>query len=89
MVGANRCSPPAQRVTFEGSELIWQYVPGQGLQLHPLANFGKLNAYAKGRKRNNARNTLLLDELLAIAVPRGGGLAWEYYFTFDGGARRG
>src|SRR5215207_892012 len=26
-----------QRITFEGSELVWQYVPGQGLQLHPLA----------------------------------------------------
>jgi hypothetical protein len=74
-----------QRVTFAGSEVVWQYVPGQGIQLHPLANFGKLNAYAKGSRRNNARNTLLLDELLAIAVPRGGGLAWEYYFTFDGG----
>jgi hypothetical protein len=75
-----------QRVTFSGSELVWQYVPGQGIQLHPLANFGKLNAYAKGSKRNNARNTVLLDELMAIAVPRGGGLAWEYYFTFDGGS---
>src|SRR5215210_5194930 len=69
-----------QRVTFEGSELIWQYVPGQGLQLHPLGNFGKLNAYAKGSRRNNARNAALLDELMALAVPRGGGLAWEYYF---------
>jgi hypothetical protein len=75
-----------QRVTFSGSELVWQYVPGQGIQLHPLANFGKLNAYAKGSKRNNARNTLLLDELMSVAVPRGGGLAWEYYFTFDGGS---
>jgi hypothetical protein len=75
-----------QRVTFSGSELVWQYVPGQGIQLHPLANFGKLNAYAKGSKRNNARNTVLLDELMSIAVPRGGGLAWEYYFTFDGGS---
>jgi len=74
------------RVSFPGSELVWQYFPGQGLQLHPLANFGKLNAYAKGSKRNNARNTVLLDELMSIAVPRGGGLAWEYYFTFDGGA---
>jgi hypothetical protein len=74
-----------QRVTFPGSELVWQYVPGQGIQLHPLANFGKLNAYAKGSRRNNARNARLLDELMAIAVPRGGGLAWEYYFTFDGG----
>ena len=74
-----------QRVTFPDSELIWQYVPGQGLQLHPLGNFGKLNAYAKGSRRNNARNALLLDELMSVAVPRGGGLAWEYYFTFDGG----
>src|SRR5829696_4138590 len=74
-----------QRVGFAGSELVWQYVPGQGLQLHPLANFGKLNAYAKGSRRNNARNAVLLDELMAVAVPRGGGLAWEYYFTFDGG----
>ncbi len=74
------------RVSFPGSELVFQYFPGQGLQLHPLANFGKLNAYAKGSKRNNARNTLLLDELMSIAVPRGGGLAWEYYFNFDGGS---
>src|SRR5215218_3314333 len=74
-----------QRVGFEGSELVWQHVPGQGLQLHPLANFGKLNAYAKGSRRNNARNAVLLDELMALAVPRGGGLAWEYYFDFDGG----
>ena len=40
-----------QRVTFQDSELVWQYVPGQGLQIHPLANFGKLNAYAKSRGR--------------------------------------
>jgi D-glucuronyl C5-epimerase C-terminus len=59
-------------------------VPGQGLQFHPLANFGVLNAYAK-TKRKVFENTLLLDELLAMGVSRGGGLAWEYYFTFDGG----
>jgi hypothetical protein len=73
-----------QRVTFEDSELVWQYVPGQGLQLHPLANFGKLNAYAKSRYRR-VQNAQLLDELMAVAVPRGGGLAWEYYFDFGGG----
>jgi hypothetical protein len=73
-----------QRVTFEDSELIWQYVPGQGLQFHPLANFGRLNAYAKSR-RQRVQNGQLLDELMAMGVPRGGGLAWEYYFTFDGG----
>ena len=73
-----------QRVTFEDSELVWQYVPGQGLQIHPLANFGKLNAYARSRGRR-VPNGQLLDELMAVAVPRGGGLAWEYYFDFGGG----
>src|SRR5918992_1954654 len=72
------------RVSFEDSELVWQYVPGQGLQFHPLANFGKLNAYAKSRGKR-IQNTQLLDELMAMAVPRGGGLAWEYYFDFGGG----
>ena len=74
-----------QRVSFAGSELVWQHVPGQGFQLHPLANFGKLNALARGSRRNDPRTAQLLDELMAVAVPRGGGLAWEYYFTFDGG----
>src|SRR5918992_1239806 len=73
-----------QRVSFQDSELVWQYFPGQGLQIHPLANFGKLNAYAKSRGRRIS-NQVLLDELLEIAVPRGGGLAWEYYFDFGGG----
>jgi D-glucuronyl C5-epimerase C-terminus len=73
-----------QRIVFDGSELVWQQVPGQGVHLHPLANFGKLNAYARNR-RQGGRTAQLLDELLAVAVPRGGGLAWEYYFTFDGG----
>jgi hypothetical protein len=73
-----------QRVTFEDSELIWQYVPGHGVQFHPLANFGRLNAYAKGRGRR-IQNEQMLDELMAMAVPRGGGLAWEYYYEFDGG----
>jgi len=28
----------------------------------------------------------LLGELIPLAVHRGGGLAWEYYFSFDGGS---
>lgn len=72
-----------QRVGFEGSQTVWQYVPGQGLHLHPLANFGKLNAlWRGGRDRRMAR---LLDEMLALPAERAGGLAWEYYFAFGGG----
>jgi len=31
------------RVSFRGSELLFQYFPGRGLQIHPLANFKKAN----------------------------------------------
>jgi hypothetical protein len=75
-----------QRVEFQGSELVWQYYPGQGLQLQILGNFGKLNGLWGTRR--NARLAAMLDELLPLAAARGGknGLAWEYYFTFDGGS---
>jgi hypothetical protein len=74
-----------ERVEFEGSELVWQYYPGQGLQLQILGNFGKLNGLWGAR--HNARLAVMLDELLPLAAARGGknGLAWEYYFAFGGG----
>jgi len=31
------------QVTFRGSELLFQYFPGRGLQIHPLSNFKKAN----------------------------------------------
>ncbi|MGH2745119.1 MAG: D-glucuronyl C5-epimerase family protein [Thermoleophilaceae bacterium] len=31
------------QVTFRGSELLFQYFPGRGLQFHPLSNFKKAN----------------------------------------------
>lgn len=74
------------RVSFDGSELVWQYVPGEGLQIHPLANFGKLNALWRSRKAADLERLMLLtDELLAVRAERAGGIAWEYYFDFDGG----
>jgi D-glucuronyl C5-epimerase-like protein len=73
-----------QRVEFEGSELVWQYYPGQGLQIQVLGNFGKLNGLWGGK--SNARLAVMLDELLPLAAERAGGLAWEYYFSFGGGS---
>lgn len=72
-----------RRVEFEGSELVWQYYPGQGLQLQMLGNFGKLNGLWGGRQ--NTRLAFMLDELLPLAAERAGGLAWEYYFAFGSG----
>ena len=49
-----------------------------------LGTFGKVNALWSSRHDDRARPGLL-DELLPLAAERAGGLAWEYYFTFDGG----
>jgi hypothetical protein len=75
--------PSTRRISFAGSQLVWQYFPGQGLQFHPLANFAKLNALWSAKDDEAAGE--LLDELLALAVPRAGGVAWEYDFSFGGG----
>ena len=71
-----------QRVQFEGSQLLWQYVPGQGLHVHPLANFGRLNGFWLGGRRYREAMAQMLDELLPLRVERAGGVAWEYYFHF-------
>ena len=31
------------RVTFRGSQILFEYFPGRGLQLHPLSTFKKAN----------------------------------------------
>jgi hypothetical protein len=74
--------PATRRMSFPGSEVVWQYFPGQGLQFHPLANFARLNQL--WAEHDDAMDTLA-DELVALAVPRAGGIAWEYYFAFGGG----
>ena len=72
-----------QRVSFEGSEVIWQYYSGQGIQLQMLANFGKANALWNDEDTTALRR--LVDELVPLAADRGGFPAWEYYFRFGGG----
>jgi hypothetical protein len=75
---------PGARVSFEGSELVWQHYPGQGIQIQVLGTAGKLNALAKSR-REVERTGAMVDELLPLAAERAGGVAWEYYFPFGGG----
>jgi hypothetical protein len=76
----------ATRTTFEGSELIWQFYPGSGWQLQPLANFGRLNGLLKLKKPAAGRLEKFADDMLATGVQRRGSLAFEYYFPWSGGA---
>jgi D-glucuronyl C5-epimerase C-terminus len=76
-----------QRTSFAGSQLVWQYYPGQGLQIQWLGTFGQLNVLAKRKSRASMDPTSrMVDEILPLASARAGGLAWEYEFAFGGGA---
>lgn len=86
---ANQAPAAGTRVTFAGSPVILQYYVGQGLQIQPLANFGKANGHytycnSKGDRTCTSLRTLL-DALLPLAATRGTFTTWEYYFAFEGG----
>jgi D-glucuronyl C5-epimerase C-terminus len=91
---AARIATTGPRVQFKGDPLTYQYYPGNGLRLQPLANWGAANAlYNACKGINTAPGTpcepdklrALVDALIATAAHRGGFLAWEYYFPFGGG----
>ena len=74
------------RVMLAGSKIEWEYYPGQGIQLQVLGTFGEANGmYQAGASQYAAMETLI-RQMVPLASQRGGGLTWEYYFTFDGGS---
>jgi hypothetical protein len=73
-----------QRVSFQGSRLVWEYYPGQGIEIQWLATFGEANGYYLA-KQNTALKEVL-SEAISLASKRAGGIAWEYLFNFDGGS---
>jgi hypothetical protein len=75
-----------QRVEFAGSQLVWEYYPGQGIQLQVLGTFGKADGLYTAGAADYPAMEQLLAEMIPLAAQRGGGLTWEYYFHFDGGA---
>ena len=70
-------------VSTPGSELVWEYYPGQGIQIQWLATFGDGNGFYLAGQNSKLRT--LLAEVLPLAAERAGGIAWEYQFQFDGG----
>jgi len=72
-------------VQFQGSELVWQYYPGSGIQLQVLHTFGEGDGYYEAGPADYSKLATLMNEMVPLAVRRGGGLAWEYYFNWEGG----
>ncbi|MSW95356.1 MAG: hypothetical protein F2796_00990 [Actinobacteria bacterium] len=73
-----------RRMTFPGSDLVWQGYPGQGIQIQWLATFARMNQLFLAKSRNDEL-ARMAAEVSAYAVPRAGGIAWEYLFRFGGG----
>jgi len=83
--------PSGGRVTFGHSQLVFEYYRGQGLQIQPLANFGRANGLylaCEARSSDCSPSALrgLLDELVTIHSTRRGFPTWEYWFHFGGGS---
>jgi hypothetical protein len=74
-----------QRVSFPESHLVWEHYPGQGLEIQWLATFGEANGYYDNGHENTQLREVL-EEAIPLATQRAGGIAWEYFFHFDGGA---
>jgi hypothetical protein len=72
-----------QRVNFTGSRLVWEYYPGQGIEIQWLATFGEANGYFLDKQTTALKE--VLNEAISLATQRAGGIAWEYMFQFDGG----
>jgi D-glucuronyl C5-epimerase C-terminus len=84
------------RTTFGRDPAIFQYYPGHGMQLQPLASWGRANALAgaclkalrSGSRKHPCRRAALtasLDRLAGLGARRSGYTAWEYYFAYGSG----
>jgi D-glucuronyl C5-epimerase C-terminus len=72
-------------VEFSGSQLVWEYYAGQGIELQVLGTFGKADGLYTAGAADYAQMESLLSQMIPLAVNRGGGPVWEYYFQFGGG----
>jgi D-glucuronyl C5-epimerase C-terminus len=74
-----------ERIEFSGSPLVWEYYPGQGIQLQVLGTFGEADGLFTAGRAHYGELEKLLAQMIPLAAKRAGGLTWEYYFNFDGG----
>jgi hypothetical protein len=81
---------PAAGTRINAGYAVLQYYPGRGMQLQPLASWGRANWIGGAclDRRPGCRPRALeraLHELVALGARRGGFLAWEHYFDWGGG----
>ena len=58
----------SQRVSFTGSRLVWEYYPGQGIEIQWLATFGEANGYYLSHQTTALKE--VLSEAIALATRR-------------------
>jgi D-glucuronyl C5-epimerase C-terminus len=80
-----------ERRSFGNDAAVFQYVPGRGMQLHPLATWGKVNwqlrrcLLTRGSDCAERRLRRRIDGLVELPARRGGFVAWEYYYPYAQG----
>ena len=75
----------AARLTFPGSNVVFQWYPGMGLQVQVNGTFAAINTlFAQNTEDSRAQAREALDEMLTIAQRRGGAISWDYLFPFSG-----
>jgi D-glucuronyl C5-epimerase C-terminus len=79
---AQRAAPNNGTDITDADGIVYRYFPGRCFEFHPLANVSALNARVAAKDVAGAKR--LAAALEARAVPRFGGMAWEYYFPFGG-----
>ena len=74
-----------ERVSFPGSELVFQFYPGHG-HADPVARARSASSTATGAAASatTPAPARCSTRSLPLATERAGGLAWEYLFPFDG-----
>jgi hypothetical protein len=74
-----------QRIEFSGSQIVWEYYQGQGLELQVLGTFGKADGLYTAGPSQYSNMLSLVNEMLPMAAMRNGALTWEYLFQFENG----
>jgi D-glucuronyl C5-epimerase C-terminus len=75
----------AARLTFPGSNVVFQWYPGMGLQVQVNGTFAAINTlFAQNTEESKAQARDALDEMLTLAQRRGGAISWDYLFPFSG-----